>query len=249
MTPHQYLQQILNNQAMSNLDLNKLRRLRDEIEGVLKNRYGDLPRFYYGGSYGKKTMIRESYDLDIVIYFPFNDNKSLKVIYNDVYQTLSTANYVVTPKTVSLQLPYQDGFHIDVVPGKAQDKTYYYASLYKNGEDSWMQTSLKTHIDYARKYRDIIKLMKLWRLRYFLDWKTFAVEQTVIRALNGKNSYDYAQSLTEVFEFIKNQIKYIRLVDPANTNNIIEMSDYTRILVEQAATKSLAEKYWENIIR
>lgn len=248
MTGHQYLLQILANQAIPQLEVNKLRQLRDEIEGVLRRKYGSCPRFYYGGSYGKKTMIRESYDLDIVIYFPFIESSTLKIIYNDVHQTLINADYKVTPKTVSLQLPYKGGFHIDVVPGKARDNTYYYASLYKNGENSWLQTSLKTHIDAAREYREIIKLMKLWRVRHSLEWKTFAVEQTVIRALEGKYRNDYEQCLINVFEFIRDKIFSIRLVDPANTNNIIEMSQQTRTAVRQAAVNALNTSYWSQVI-
>jgi hypothetical protein len=124
---------------------------------------------------------------------------------------LIDADYRVNPKTVSLQLPYKGGFHIDVVPGRAQDNTYHYASLYKNGENSTMQTSIKIHIDSVRDSRNIIKLMKLWRFLHSLEWETFALEQTVLRALKGQRKDDYERCLIKVFEFIQNNILTIRL--------------------------------------
>lgn len=248
MTGHEYLAGVLYSQKMQLQDLMTLRQLREKIEGVLRNEYGSYPRFYYGGSYGKKTMIRAAFDLDIVIYFPPTETSTLKTIYRSVHQTLIDADYQVNPKTVSLQLPYNEGFHIDVVPGRAQDNTYYYATLYKNGEDSTRQTSIKIHIDSVRDCREIIKLMKLWRFRHSLEWKTFALEQTVIRALAGKWKANYERCLTTVFEFIQDNILTIRLVDPANSNNVIEMSQQIRNAVLRAAVNSLQAQYWSQIV-
>ncbi len=248
MTGHEYLAGVLNSQNMLLKDLNTLRNLRQEIEGVLREEYGSYPRFYYAGSYGKKTMIRASFDLDIVIYFPPTETSTLKTIYNSVHQTLIDAGYKVHPKTVSLQLPYEGGFHIDVVPGRAQDNTYQYATLYKNGENSTMQTSIKIHIESVRDSRDIIKLMNLWRICHSLEWKKFALEQTVLRALKGQRKDDYERCFIKVFEFIQDNILTIRLVDPANSNNIIEMSQQIRKSVQQAAINAIAAKYWSEVV-
>jgi len=111
-----------------------------------------------------------------------------------------------------------------------------------------MQTSLKVHIDSVRPYRDIIKLMKLWRIRRSLEGKTFAIEQTVIRALRYKPTDDHARCLLIIFQFIQDNFSQIRLVDPANSSNIIEMSEATRNAVKQAAINSLKVQYWNDVI-
>jgi hypothetical protein len=252
MKSHNYLVKILNSQYLDSDDraFLMMRELRRQIESDLRYVYGSYPRFYYAGSYGKRTMIRASFDLDIVIYFPPTERMSLRDIYCSVYETLSMAGYKINPKTVSLQLPYEGGFHIDVVPGRAQDYTYRYATLYKNGEDSTMQTSLKVHIETIRDSdtRPIIKLLKLWKVRHSLDWKTFALEQTVIRALKGQHKDDYSVCLIKVFEFIRDNILNIRIVDPANSNNIIEIPYQTRIMLHQAAVNSLNASDWSYIV-
>lgn len=65
MTNQDYLKSVLEAQKLTEQELNILRLLRDEVESFLSVLDGG-PRFYYAGSYGKKTMIRERYDLDIV---------------------------------------------------------------------------------------------------------------------------------------------------------------------------------------
>ncbi len=142
MTAHEYLVNILNNQKMQQVELNTLQHLRSQIEASLRLDHGTAPRFYYGGSYGKNTLIRAAYDLDIVMYFPSTDYRSLGDLFRAVHQSLIKANYTVTAKNVALRLPYDGGFHIDVVPGKAQDTTFQYATLYKSEENSTRQTSV-----------------------------------------------------------------------------------------------------------
>ena len=171
-------------------------------------------------------MVREAYDLDIVVYFPPTDTRSLGAIFLAVNAALVSARYIVRARTVALRLPYQGGFHIDVVPGRAQNATFRYATLFKNQRpSSTLQTSLKVHIDAVRKtgIRDIVKLMKLWRLRQGLVWSTFALEIAVAQALQGRQKTDYAACLQTVFDFLVTDIGSMRFVDPANTNNIVEV--------------------------
>jgi hypothetical protein len=229
-----------------------LQRLRGEIEMVLRRQFGGSPRIYYAGSYGKDTMIREAYDLDIVIYFPYTETRSLGQLFNAVYATLTTANYSVTPRTVALRLPYEGGFHIDVVPGRAQDSTFRYATLFKNvAPSSTLQTSLKVHIDAVRKtgIRDIVKLMKLWRLRRGLNFSRFALEIAIAQALQGRSKTDYAACLQTVFDFLAANIARMRLVDPANTNNVIEIDSGQRGAMLLTAAAAARATTWGEVLR
>jgi hypothetical protein len=250
MTAHEYLVNVLNDQKMLSGELSTLRRLRGEIESNLRRVHGTAPRFYYGGSYGKDTLIREAYDLDIVMYFPSSESRSLRDLFNAVHQSLVNAQYIVKPKNVSLRLPYEGGFHIDIVPGKAQDNSFIYATLYKSEENSTRQTSIKVHIDSVRKSnaREIVKLMKLWRLRNNLPWQSFALEQTVIRALDGKSKDDYGTCMWTVLQFIRDNVLTLRLIDPANTNNVLEIPLTVRQQLSNQAQRSLNADNWGQIV-
>src|SRR5262245_1552045 len=148
-------------------------------------------------------MIQVAYDLDIVVYFPHTDTTPLRDIYATVYRGLRDAALIVEPKTVALRLPYQNGFHIDVVPGRAQDSSFRYATLYKNPNGT-LQTSLKVHIDAVRRegIREMVRFAKLWRARKGLPWTTFALEITVVRALEGQPIADYADSMVKLWRFM-----------------------------------------------
>jgi len=252
MTGHEYLQKVLKGQEMRPETIEMLQNLRNEIEGKLRSTFGSAPRFYYGGSYGKNTMIRESFDLDIVIYFPNSEARTCKALYTRVEESLVNTGFIVKRKNVALRLPYEGGFYIDIVPGKAQDSSYLYATLYLSEVDSTRQTSIKKHIDSVRKsnIREIVKLMKLWRLRNSLEWSSFALEQTVIRALVGSRTLaDFGDSVWKVLGFMASQqMLTVRLDDPANTNNIIDIPLPLRVSIRAFATQSLAKSNWQEII-
>jgi hypothetical protein len=73
----------------------------------------------------------------------------------------------VNSKTVCWEIPFQNGFHIDVVPGRAIDESFKEANLYRTDTRTTLKTSIKTHIDTVRSSgrRDAIRLLKLWRER------------------------------------------------------------------------------------
>lgn len=246
---HDYLRQVLQGQQVPAAEARVLQSTRADLEARLRSKYGASPRIYYGGSYGKNTMIRASYDLDIIVYFPPTDATPVKDLYGGVYNALKNSGLIVQPKTVAIRLPYQDGFHIDVVPGRAQDGTFRYATLYKN-PGSTLQTSLKVHIEAVSRpgMQDMVRLLKLWRLRHQLPWETFALEIVVTRALAGKAITDYAASTIAVWKFIESSLTGARLVDPANTNNEIAMTGNDRAIVVRAASRSLAAKTWGEVI-
>ena len=73
---------------------------------------------------------------------------------------------LVNKKNVAWEIPFEGNFHIDVVPGRALDKDYYYANLYKKDSGQPLKTSLKKHIDTIRNAdrRNAIKLVKYWNI-------------------------------------------------------------------------------------
>lgn len=248
MSGHAYLASLLDQQRVPDTSVARMQQARDDIEGKLRPYIGYRTRFYYGGSYGKKTMIKEAYDLDLATYFPTDDNRSVKQLYELVEGALKTTGFTVKRKNVALNLPYSAGFYIDVVPARGRDEAFRYATLYKNEIDSYMQTSLKVHIESVAPFRDIIKLMKLWKARYSISCKTFVIELLVIRALGASSINDYSDAFLRVLRFIDTNISTVRLVDPANSNNIVEIDDATRRLLQHVAHSCLQRQHWGQIV-
>lgn len=251
MTGHQYLASLLARETLQAAEVATLQGLRAQIEQGLRQRFGAAPRFYYGGSYGKGTMLRSAYDLDIVMYFPTTERASLHELFWAVHQQLGALHYVVHPRTVALRLPYEGGFHVDLVPGRVQDATYQYATLYKNATPaSTLQTSLKVHIDAVRKsgIADVVRVIKLWRLQKRFTFPTFALEIAAASALAGQRKDDLGDATWVVLGYLATNGRTMRFEDPANTNNVVEVGWADREGVVAAAEAARQAKDWSEIV-
>jgi hypothetical protein len=250
MTIQEYLQELLRDQDLTPAQQDTLQRLRARVEEVV----GVLPgsqRFYYAGSYGKKTIIREHYDLDVVVYWPGDCNYTLKSLFFAVGDLLQKEWKSAHPKTVAWEIAFQGGFHIDVVPGRAIDSTYTDANLYRRDKDSTLKTSIKTHIDTVRdsSRRDAIRLMKLWKARKGVQFKTFILELMTIDGCKGQSLIELEPQLLAAFRYIRDNITTARVVDPANTNNIIsdDISSADKAAIKAAAQATLNARYWGEV--
>ena len=252
MTNQQYLQSLLDSQELSEAELIALRKLRDQIETQLRTGLNKIERVYYAGSFGKKTMIREQYDLDIVLYWANGCGFTLKQIHTGVGDVLKKNWNVVNPRKVGWELPFDGGFRVDVVPGRALNDTYKYANLYLSDSDSSLQTSIKVHIDMVRNSgrRDVIRLMKLWRSRKNVPFKkSLALELITIDGCSGTLTTDLEKQLMAVLRYIRDNIVTVKLIDPANSNNIIsdQMSVWDKQAIKQAAQAALDARTWPEV--
>jgi tRNA nucleotidyltransferase (CCA-adding enzyme) len=105
MKADEYLQKILESQKLAedSAELKTLRDRRDEIEGHLREAFGSSPKIRYGGSHAKRTLIKDSYDLDLVCYFARDGDaagETLEKIYNSVKDVL-TKHYPVALTKIS----------------------------------------------------------------------------------------------------------------------------------------------------
>lgn len=232
MTPNEYLDALLKSQRLSEDQLKTLESHREEVEEILRDEFGDEPKIRYGGSKAKNTMISESYDLDIVCYFPHDTDKTIKQIYDEVWFCLES-HYSIQKKTSAIRiLKIADGvetdYHIDVVPGKYLKGDIGDAFLHVNGLDrERIQTNIDTHIALISESgcRETIKLLKLWKKRNKISFKTFVLEIFTVESLAGqKYKDDLKKSFLHVMSDLVEKIETICLEDPANSNNIVSDS-------------------------
>src|SRR5580658_7677454 len=106
MTPNEYLLKTLDQQtlAQDSDELEQLRDRRKEVEDLLRTDFGSSPTIRYGGSKAKGTMIKEEYDLDVICYFPRDDDDAggnLESIFENVKNSLAR-KYVALPKTSAI---------------------------------------------------------------------------------------------------------------------------------------------------
>ncbi|MET4424260.1 nucleotidyltransferase [Bradyrhizobium sp. RT3a] len=248
---NQYLSSLLAGQNLTQAELDSLRSLRAKIEGQLAVLQGS-PRFYYGGSFGKRTMIKARYDLDLVMYWPHTATYSITGIYDAVGETLKKHWTAVNSKTVAWELPFQGGFHIDVVPGRALDAQYYEANLHRTNTGTTLKTSLKKHIDTVRGSgrADAIRLMKLWKVRKGVPFKkSFLLELMTIEGCKGKQSDDLEGQIIASLKYVRDNIKTCSVGDPANSNNSLsdDLDATARTAIYQRADEAIKATYWSQV--
>ena len=253
MTNEEYLQEILASQRFNNDDdeIKELRAERDKVEGVLRKAYGTGPSIRYGGSHAKGTMIKASYDLDILCYFASDDEsagKTLKEIHASVKSTLEK-DYFVEVKRSALRLRSRDkstDFHVDVVPGRSVDDTKTDVSLYQaDGSKDWFKTNPDKHIEHVKSSGCVepICMLKYWARRYAIDVKTFVLELAIIEALKGCRAESLEGRLKHVLVDFRDDIDAITVEDPANpTGNDLSglWSDGVRTTLAAVAKQTLA---------
>lgn len=250
MSVQEYLKQVLASQELSpdGAEMKALHAHKEEITDFLRKEFGTLPEIKYAGSYAKGTMIKESYDLDIVCYFPSSDQRSLKEIHDEVKEHLEK-QYAIEEKASAVRIldlksaASPTGYHIDVVPGRfiADSSDVFLHVTY--GEKERMQTNLKAHINHIVRSQceQNIALAKLWNCRNSLSLKTFVVELFVVEALSGfSEKSDLQKSFKHVLEAFRDQFQTTRLIDPANSGNPVSslMSTSHKSLVAQAAKEA-----------
>ncbi|MDQ3624878.1 MAG: hypothetical protein M3463_20760 [Verrucomicrobiota bacterium] len=247
-----YLSGLLDTYAVPSGVEDVFRTNRERIEGVLTGNWATgNPRFYYGGSFIKRTMISADYDLDLVVYFAPTDRFTVRQFYESVEQRLKQYGYIAHRHNVAIRLPYE-GFHIDVVPGRAIDNTYRYANLYASERNTTKQTSLKVHIDLVRdgENHDAIKILKLWRRCHGVPLRSFVLELAIREALFNHRDTDLGDRVWKFLGWLHTSFAGARLVDPANSNNVIsdDISAGDKQAIVAAAARSRAQQNWQQIV-
>lgn len=110
-------------------------------------------------------------DIDILISLTSTLSETLQSIYDTLFNALSQAGYAARRQNVSIGIAV-GGWKVDVTPGRRQDQYGNYHSLCSNKTGSWLQTNINEHIRVVSGSGriDEIRLMKIWRNRFGLDW-------------------------------------------------------------------------------
>ncbi len=242
-----YLEEVLEAQRVDAAVEDAVRARRREVEGALG---GWGARFYYGGSFAKRTAIAAAFDLDVVVYFPAECGQGPREIYEAAEGRLRKAGHVPHRQNVALRLRYTPGWHIDVVPGRAVDDSYEYARLWSSERRAVRQTSLKRHIEMARAGdREVVRLLKVWRARHGVPVGSFVLELAAERALRGCEAGALEQRFALVLRWLGEEFEGARLVDPANSANVVtdEIEWFRKRDIADAAKEALGGA-WERVV-
>lgn len=247
-----YLQRILRRKAVDTSMTSPLRKVRATLLPVIQAwANGHLLSLEPSGSFSKGTANASGTDIDMFISVSPNVIETLREVYDILERAFQLAGYKTRRQNVSINITV-DGWSVDLVPAKRQNRMHDGHSLYRQKADTWTKTNVAIHRKYVLRSgrTEEIRIIKLWRDQLGLDWPSFYLELVVIHALQYAAQGDLAMNVWKVFEFLRDDFLTARFVDPANTNNIIsdELTMAEKRRIEAAGAQARATLYWRDIV-
>ena len=158
MTADQYLYGILLREAVDAGPNSPLLAVQTTLMPTLRQWAGDnLLGVYPSGSFKKGTAVLSGTDIDLFLSLSEHTNETLKEVYNNLFDCLTSAGYSPRRQNVSLNVTVSK-YSVDLVPAKRQNALSSDHSLYRRKADTWTKTNVFTHartvIGAARGKRD-----------------------------------------------------------------------------------------------
>ena len=203
------------------------------------------------GSRAKGTAIKLSSDMDIFISLSSSNTSSLETIFNSLFDYFNVPGLSCRKQNVSVGVTY-NGHNIDLVPGRRQNQYGNDHSLYKSRQNTWTQTNINEHIRIVKNSNRIEEIVatKIWKHRHNLEFPSIFLELTALEGLKHRGTLDHDSNFLFLLEYIRDNIQALKIIDPANTNNIIS-NDLTlsekRAISDQAKI-SRNKQNWTDII-
>jgi hypothetical protein len=252
MTPDHYVETMLARYAVPRGPTSPPEHLGTTVAGPLRTWAGQqLNALQYSGSYAKETGVRGISDVDVFISLKSDTRGTLKELYEMLYSLAQENGWCPRRQNVSVGVTV-NGTRGDLVPGKVQAGYQNYHSLYLRKRDSWTQTNVALHVDKVRNSGRLkeIRAIKLWRLLHGLDFPSLYLELFAIDALSGRSRSALADNVLHALRTIASSLASARIVDPANTNNVLsdDLTQAEKQRVASQAARSAREQYWDRII-
>jgi hypothetical protein len=251
MTADAYLQTILAREAVNTSLTSPVRGVQAILQPILNAWAGtQLRNVHPSGSFAKGTANRSGTDIDLFISLKSDTTNTLKEIYTSLFDTVKAKGYAPKQQSVSINIRV-GSFDVDLVPAKHQGGISDDHSLYRRRADTWTQTNVVKHIATITNAGRIpeSRILKLWRNQKQLDFPSFYLELTAIAALSGVRG-TLSDNVWAVFEYLRDRFPNARVVDPANTNNIIsdDLSVADKAKISAAAAQARKATDWNQIV-
>jgi len=258
MDSNMYLQTILNKYAPRSLDSYTLNILLLKVD-LQKWASTCFISTLNSGSRAKGTAISIASDVDYLISLTSDCNANsggLKSIYDGLHNHLKGKYNPVKKQNVSFRIKIGD-LEVDITPARKQSGNTNDHWLYVSKVVTWKQTNIQKHINDISGCGRLneIKLLKIWRELNSLDFPSIYLEYLTISVLLGKSKD--ASKLADNFIFLLRELAkdtnnplHSRIVDPANSNNILsELLTVTeKKTIISTAKISAGQQNWANIV-
>ena len=195
------------------------------------------------------------YDYMVSLTSRCNENLWLESIFNSLYDKLKKHYINVRKQNVSCRITLWE-LEIDITPARKLPWNTNDHIIYSSKKNTWTKTNIQKHInDISNSWRlKEIKILKIWRELRNLDIPSIYLEYLIIEILKWKSTSALAENVMFILnEFWKNTNNplFTKIIDPANTNNILSdlLTNKEKSEIINSATIASKKPYRENIVR
>lgn len=233
----------------------KANQIQNKLHKKFKNHISEYPRI--SGSVARGTSINGS-DIDITLRFK-NHSFSLDNIVdlvNDFFELEYSDSRLMNVRkqgcSVGLVFElYNKKHRIDIVPQReiGNKNGDLFISINNNsffGTTSRLKTNPTIQMDYLKftdREKKIIKILKVWKTHNNIPLPSIYLELICKQAFSQINlTHEIDKNVCLVIKYIGNNIMASKIVDPANTNNVLsDKLDYNDKLQTQNACYNLLD--------
>ncbi|MCF8054370.1 MAG: hypothetical protein K9K75_04030 [Deltaproteobacteria bacterium] len=209
------------------------------------------------GSRAKGTAISLVSDVDYLVSLTSGCNENsggLKSIYDGLYTKLNNSYQNVRKQNVSVRINL-GGLQVDVTPARKQNGLTNDHWVYLSKSGSRQQTNIQKHItDISQSGRtNEIKIIKIWRELNQLDFPSIYLEYLIVKNILQYKGPDFASNAFYIFQELAKDTGnplFARVVDPANSNNILSdlLTATEKGKIMAKAKVAVSQQYWEKIV-
>jgi len=179
------------------------------------------------GSHAKGTALRDS-DIDLFLRYSPETPGPISAL-----QTSLADRFHGQVRNVAVRITHK-GLTVDLVPARNN-------ILWQARFNTWLKTDIPLQIRYVRDSGliDEILALKIWRRRHALRFPSFLMELAVIHALKPNRPIE--EQFTSLLRFLATDFPTTRLLDPANSNNVVSdlLTEVERLRIARRARLSL----------
>jgi hypothetical protein len=257
MSADQYLAHILQRETVNTGPLSPVRDVLNTLTPILQVWGGQY--FLHAtpsGSFAKGTAIRSGTDIDIFISLAENTPDTLRESYYLLKKRMVDVGYQPKEQNVSIKIRVGN-YDVDLVPGTRQHWYNTDHSLYRRKANTWTKTNVDKHIAHVRGggWLNETKLFKVWRNQKQLDFPSFYLELSIMNALGIHSAVGSlmmtspSANVVKILEYLREKFSNARIMDPANTNNIIsdDLTAAEKAKIKAFAVRALAGN-WSDFV-
>jgi hypothetical protein len=200
----------------------------------------------------KGTAVKGQTDFDVFVSISSDVDWSLHDLYFGLRDHLRATGLQPRQQDVSLGIVYR-GAKVDVTVGREQPGRPGYHSIYRSRADTWTLTNVDEHVEMVRSSGRLeeIRLFKIWRRQKSIDLPSFLLEVATLLALQGRPRGYLGENLRCAFRYFALTFPVARIVDPANSNNIVsdDLTDKEKLMVARHAAIALRSAHWTDVVR